>query len=46
MSTPILVGLLMFGGMLLLMALRVPISAAMFVPGALGYVVLSSEASF
>ena len=46
MSTPILVGLLMFGGMLLLMALRVPIAAAMFVPGALGYVVLSSEASF
>lgn len=46
MSTPILVGLLMFAGMLLLMALRVPISAAMFVPGALGYVVLSSEASF
>ena len=33
-------------GMLLLMALRVPIAAAMFVPGALGYVVLSSEASF
>jgi hypothetical protein len=26
MSTPILVGLLMFGGMLLLMALRVPIA--------------------
>ena len=46
MSTPILVGLLMFAGMLLLMALRVPIAAAMFVPGALGYVVLSSEASF
>lgn len=46
MSTPIWVGLLMFAGMLLLMALRVPIAAAMFVPGALGYVLLSGEASF
>ena len=31
------VGLSMFGGMLLLMAVRVPIAAAMFIPGALGY---------
>ena len=46
MATPTLVGLLMFVGMLLLMALRVPIAAAMFVPGALGYVALSGEASF
>ena len=38
-------GLLMFGGMLLLMGLRVPIAAAMFVPGALGYMALSGEAS-
>jgi tripartite ATP-independent transporter DctM subunit len=31
--------------MLLLMALRVPIAAAMFVPGALGYVALTSDAA-
>jgi tripartite ATP-independent transporter DctM subunit len=37
------VGLAMFGGMLLLMALRVPIAAAMFVPGALGYWAMTSE---
>lgn len=36
MSTPIWIGLLMFSGMLVLMGLRVPIAAAMFVPGALG----------
>ena len=35
--TPTAVGLLMFAGMLALMALRVPIAAAMFIPGALGY---------
>jgi len=35
--TPTGIGLAMFGGMLLLMALRVPIAAAMFIPGALGY---------
>jgi len=33
----------MFAGMLLLMALRVPIAAAMFVPGALGYVALTND---
>ena len=33
--TPTAIGLLMFGGMLLLMVLRVPIAAAMFIPGAL-----------
>lgn len=43
--TPTTVGLCMFGGMLALMALRVPIAAAMFVPGALGYVALSGEAA-
>ncbi len=43
--TPTLVGLLMFAGMLALMALRVPIAAAMFVPGALGYMALSGEAA-
>ncbi len=41
--TPTVIGLLMFGGMLALMALRVPIAAAMFIPGALGYVALTSD---
>ena len=35
------IGLCLFFGMLLLMAIRVPIAVAMFVPGAIGYVVLS-----
>ena len=35
------IGLLMFGGMLALMALRAPIAISMFVPGALGYLALS-----
>ena len=35
------IGLLLFVGMLVLMAVRVPIAIAMFVPGAVGYVVLS-----
>ncbi len=35
------IGLCMFGGMLLLMAVRVPIAISMFVPGALGYLVLA-----
>ncbi len=35
------IGLLMFAAMLVLMAVRVPIAIAMFVPGALGYIVLS-----
>jgi tripartite ATP-independent transporter DctM subunit len=39
--TPTAIGLTMFGAMLLLMALRVPIAAAMFVPGALGYLTLT-----
>jgi C4-dicarboxylate transporter DctM subunit len=33
----------MFAGMLVLMALRVPIAAAMFIPGALGYIALANE---
>ena len=37
------VGLSMFGGMLLLMALRIPIAAAMFIPGALGYWVMTND---
>jgi C4-dicarboxylate transporter, DctM subunit len=41
--TPTTIGLLMFAGMLVLMALRVPIAAAMFIPGALGYVALTSD---
>lgn len=36
-------GLTIFGLMLLLMALRVPIAAAMFIPGALGYAWMSSD---
>ena len=41
--TPTAIGLLMFGGMLLLMAARVPIAAAMFIPGALGYWVMTND---
>ena len=37
-------GLAMFGGMLVLMALRVPIAIAMFIPGALGYLSMAGEA--
>jgi len=36
-------GLAMFGGMLALMALRVPIAIAMFIPGALGYLSMAGE---
>jgi len=43
--TPTAIGLAMFGAMLVLMALRVPIAAAMFVPGAVGYWAMSGEAS-
>ena len=43
--TPTAVGLCMFAGMLALMALRVPIAAAMFVPGALGYWALQGESA-
>ena len=43
--TPTAIGLTMFAGMLALMVLRVPIAAAMFVPGALGYWAMSNEAS-
>jgi len=35
------IGISMFGGMLLLMALRTPIAVAMFIPGVVGYVALS-----
>ena len=43
--TPTLIGLGMFAGMLLMMALRVPIAAAMFIPGALGYWALANDAA-
>lgn len=33
----------MFGGMLFLMAIRIPIGAAMFVPGAIGYWALTNQ---
>ena len=39
-------GLAMFGGMLALMALRVPIAIAMFIPGAAGYLSIAGEAPF
>ena len=35
------IGLALFAGMLVLMAIRVPIAISMFVPGALGYIALS-----
>jgi tripartite ATP-independent transporter DctM subunit len=35
------IGLTMFGAMLVLMAVRVPIAISMFVPGALGYIALA-----
>ena len=41
--TPATIGLLMFGSMLVLMAIRVPIAAAMFFPGALGYWVMAND---
>ena len=37
------IGLLMFAGMLGLMALRVPIAVAMFIPGAVGYWALTND---
>ncbi len=39
------VGLAIFGAMLVLMALRVPIAASMFIPGALGYALMSNDAA-
>ena len=43
--TPTLIGLTMFAGMLVMMALRVPIAAAMFIPGALGYWAMTNDAA-
>ena len=41
--TPTMIGLAMFAGMLVLMAVRVPIAASMFIPGALGYWAMTNE---
>ncbi len=41
--TPLAIGLTMFAAMLVLMALRVPIAAAMFIPGAAGYWALTND---
>jgi C4-dicarboxylate transporter, DctM subunit len=43
--TPTAIGLVMFAGMLALMVLRVPIAAAMFIPGALGYWAMTNDAA-
>jgi tripartite ATP-independent transporter DctM subunit len=43
--TPTAIGLLMFAGMLALMTLRVPIAAAMFIPGAIGYWAMTNDAA-
>ena len=43
--SPAAIGLTMFAGMLVLMAVRVPIAASMFIPGAIGYWAMSGEAS-
>jgi tripartite ATP-independent transporter DctM subunit len=39
------IGLAMFVAMVVLMALRIPIAAAMFIPGLLGYVLMSDSAT-
>ncbi len=41
--TPTMIGITMFASMLGLMAVRVPIAAAMFIPGALGYWALTNS---
>ncbi|MSQ65656.1 MAG: TRAP transporter large permease [Limnohabitans sp.] len=43
MNSPAVIGLCMFALMLILMAVRVPIAAAMFIPGALGYWAINNE---
>ena len=43
MTSPTAIGLGMFALMLLMMAVRVPIAAAMFIPGALGYWAIHNE---
>jgi C4-dicarboxylate transporter DctM subunit len=39
------IGATLFVSMLILMSLRVPLSAAMFIPGAIGYVAMAGESS-
>ncbi|MDO8376405.1 MAG: TRAP transporter large permease subunit, partial [Aquabacterium sp.] len=41
--TPGVIGLLIFAGMLALMALRIPIAVSMFIPGALGYMAMTND---
>ncbi|MCV4820032.1 hypothetical protein OFM15_28565, partial [Escherichia coli] len=41
--SPTGIGLTMFAAMLALMALRVPIAAAMFIPGAVGYWAMTND---
>jgi C4-dicarboxylate transporter, DctM subunit len=41
--SPTTIGLVMFAAMLAMMAIRVPIAAAMFIPGAVGYVALANS---
>ena len=43
MTEATLVGITMFAGMLALMAIRVPIAAAMFIPGAFGYFMITGQ---
>jgi C4-dicarboxylate transporter, DctM subunit len=45
MTHATLVGITMFGAMLALMVVRVPIAAAMFIPGAIGYFAITNEAA-
>jgi len=45
MDNPTIIGLSMFLLMLLLMALRIPISVAMFMPGALAYAIFSDTST-
>ena len=37
------IGISMLAGMLVLMAIRVPIAAAMFIPGAVGYWFMAND---
>jgi C4-dicarboxylate transporter, DctM subunit len=43
--TPTAIGLSMFAGMLAMMVVRVPIAAAMFIPGALGYWAMTNDSA-
>lgn len=43
MTEATLIGITMFAGMLALMVIRVPIAAAMFIPGAFGYFMITGQ---